>query len=175
MWHFNRGLAYAAKGEVAAAKRERERFETATRKVPSDASMGVNPAHNILEIARHFLDGEVAYREGRIDDAVRELRQAVALEDRLRYMEPPEWIQPARHTLGAVLVDAKRYEEAEAVYREDLRIWPENGWSLQGLADCLRQRNVAEAADVQARFQKTWQRADVKIGTSCLCVAPRTS
>jgi tetratricopeptide (TPR) repeat protein len=133
--------------------------------------MAINPAHDILGIASHFIDGEIAYRRGEIDESVRELRKAIALEDQLRYMEPPEWMQPVRHTLGAVLVDAGRYEEAERVYREDLEEWPENGWSLHGLARCLRARGAAaEASNVEARFRKVWSRADVPIGSSCLCV-----
>lgn len=76
-----------------------------------------------------------------------------------------------RHALGAVLVRAGRYAEAEQVYREDLAKWPDNGWSLHGLGTCLRKRVATkEADDVQARFRKTWAHADTGIGASCLCV-----
>jgi tetratricopeptide (TPR) repeat protein len=128
----------------------------------------------VLQLAEHFLAGEIALGRGDIDEAVAELRQAVALEDKLLYMEPPEWMQPVRHALGAVLLSASRYDEAEAVYREDLAKWPENGWSLYGLSRCLRARGANdEAQSVEARFRKSWARADVPIASSCLCV-PKT-
>ncbi|MFO0974676.1 MAG: hypothetical protein U1A27_14740 [Phycisphaerae bacterium] len=172
LYHFTRGVAQAAKGDLPAAGRERERFAAAARAVPADALMAINRAHDVLEIARGVLDGEIAYREGKIDAAVASLRDAVEREDRLLYMEPPEWIQPVRHTLGAILEDAGRQAEAEQVFRADLERWPENGWALFGLGRSLRsQGRVADAEAVQARFRTTWARADVKIGASCLCVA----
>ncbi|MCK6457546.1 MAG: tetratricopeptide repeat protein [Phycisphaerae bacterium] len=169
--HFIRGLAFAAKGELDAAESERRSFREAVGRVPKDAVMAINPAHKVLSIAEHMLAGEISLRRGAIDEAVRELREAVRLEDTLLYMEPPEWIQPVRHTLGAVLVHAKRYAEAEAVYREDLKNWPENGWSLFGLAQAVRaQGKTSEADAVQGRFEMAWRRADVKIATTCACV-----
>ncbi len=171
MWRMTRGVAYAAKGQIDHAEQERVAFRRAVDRVPDDAQMAINPARDILAIATLFLDGEIAYRRGDIDASVRTLRRAIALEDGLRYIEPPEWMQPVRHTLGAVLTDAERFEEAEAVYRADLKRWPENGWSLYGLARCLRDRGAdAEAKQVAARFSKTWARADASIGSSCLCV-----
>ena len=89
---------------------------------------------------------------------------------KLRYNEAPDWIQPERHALGAVLVKAKRHADAEAVYRDDLARNPENGWSLHGLAQCLRARGAdVEAAEIETRFQKAWARADVPLTTSCFC------
>ena len=94
-------------------------------------------------------------------------------EDALKYDEPPAWMIPVRHSLGAVLMKAGRFAEAEQVYRDDLARLPDNGWSLFGLAESLRRqkKNEAEAAAVQGKFQKTWARADLKIATSCLCQA----
>lgn len=170
MWRFSRGVAYAARGQLEDARRERARFQRAAARVPDGAMMAINPAEKILRIAAHVLDGEIAYRAGEVDKALSELRTAVALEDELMYMEPPEWIQPVRHTLGAVLVEAGRFAEAEQVYREDLAVWPENGWSLFGLAQCLRARGAeAEARAAEERFAKTWARADVKLRSSCFC------
>jgi tetratricopeptide (TPR) repeat protein len=174
MWRLNRSVAHAAKGEIALAEQERTAFQKAASAVSEDALMAINPASHVLKIAKHFLDGEIAYRRGDIDEAVKELRRAIALEDQLRYMEPPEWMQPVRHTLGAVLLSAGRVAEAETVYREDLADWPENGWSLYGLSRCLSLRGVtSEASKVEKRFQKIWSRADVPIGSSCKCV-PKT-
>lgn len=175
LWHYARGVAYAAKGMVAEAEVERTKFTEAAKNVPEDAMMSINKAHQILSIARHMLDGEIAYRRGSIDEAVSQLEKAIAIEDNLMYMEPPEWVQPVRHTLGAILVDAGRFDEAEKVYRADLREWPENGWSLHGLEKCLRARGAtSEADEVEKRFQKTWAHADTKIGSSCLCVRAKS-
>ncbi len=171
MWHFARGTAYAAKGEIQDAEREQTEFAAAVKRVPEGAMMSINPAHKILSIADHVLAGEIAFRRGDVDVAVRELRAGVAIEDDLLYMEPPEWVQPVRHALGAVLESSGRCKEAEAVYREDLVIWPENGWALYGLSHCLRERGAtAEADSVEKRFKATWSRADTKIGASCVCV-----
>lgn len=171
MWRLNRAVAYAAKGEIESAEREQAAFREAASRVPKDALMAINTAAEVLQIAEHFLNGEIAYRRGDIEGAVRDLRTAITLEDQLRYMEPPEWIQPVRHTLGAVLLRAGRAAEAEQVYRADLKKWPENGWSLHGLSRCLRARGeVKEAEEVEKRFRKTWSRADAPIDSSCLCI-----
>lgn len=173
-WHYARGVALAAKGDVPGAQREQQAFRAAVEKVPADAMMAINSARKVLAIAEQVLAGEIALARRQIDDSVAALREAVRIEDELLYMEPPEWIQPARHTLGAVLVAAGRHEEAEKVYRQDLERWPENGWSLHGLAACLRERKAHDEAEkVEARFRNTWARADVRIGSSCLCVAGR--
>jgi tetratricopeptide (TPR) repeat protein len=174
MWRMNRAVAYAAKSDIANAEREQVAFREAVKNVPEDALMAINSAHHVLQIAEHFTAGEIAFRRGDLDESLAELRKAIELEDQLRYMEPPEWVQPVRHTLGAFLLSAKRYEEAEKAYREDLAKWPENGWSLYGLSRCLRARGAnAEAEEVESRFRKTTARADAKIGSSCLCV-PKT-
>jgi len=174
MWRFTRGIAHAAKGQVAEAMREQEAFKAAVKNVPENAIMMINPAHTVLAIADHMLAGEIALRRGEsgsIDESITELRKAVVIEDGLMYMEPPDWIQPVRHTLGAVLVSEGRYAEAEAVYREDLKRWPENGWSLLGLKQCLEARGATtEANDVAARLSKAWARSQVKATTTCLCV-----
>jgi cytochrome c-type biogenesis protein CcmH/NrfG len=100
------------------------------------------------------------------------MREAVRHEDNLRYDEPPDWIQPARHTLGAVLLRAGRPAEAEAVYREDLQKNPENGWSLMGLRNALlMQGKGTDAAKADARFRKAWAHADVSPKFTCYCQA----
>ena len=85
-------------------------------------------------------------------------------------MEPPDWLWPTRHQLGAVLIAARKFDEAEKVYLADLKKWPENGWSLYGLGVCLEERNSPEAAEVKARFEKAWARADIQLEATCLCV-----
>ncbi|MBL8963692.1 MAG: tetratricopeptide repeat protein [Phycisphaeraceae bacterium] len=173
-WRFARAASLAALDRVAEAQREQARFREAVEAIPPGAMMAINLAAEVMRIAEHMLSGEIAYRRGRIDEAVSELRRAVQVEDTLRYMEPPDWIQPVRHTLSAVLLDAGRVSEAAEVYREDLARLPENGWSLFGLAECLKAQGMtAEAAKVRERFGRAWSRADTSIGASCLCVPAR--
>lgn len=173
LWRMNRGVACAAKGDVGGARREQALFRQAVAAVPAGAMMQINAAEVILKIGGLLLDGEIALREGRLDDSIRLLREGVEIEDTLRYMEPPDWIQPVRHTLGAVLVKAGRFAEAELVYHEDLKRWPGNGWSLLGLSQCMRalgQSGSPEFAGVESRLQRAWRRADTRPDTSCMCV-----
>src|SRR5262249_24784904 len=110
---------------------------------------------------------ELASARGEHREAAHHLREAVRLQDNLRYMEPPPWYYPVRQSLGAALLKAGRPGQAEAVYREDLRRNPENGWSLYGLAQSLRAENKkAEAAAVDARSRIAWARADVQLVSS---------
>jgi tetratricopeptide (TPR) repeat protein len=170
MWRYGRATALAAKGQMDAAQSEREEFEKAVKAVPEDAKMAINPAHKVLQIAHHSLAGELAFRYGDLDLAAKHLAEAVTIEDDLLYMEPPDWLWPARHQLGAVLIAAGKFADAEVVYEADLKKWPENGWALYGLATCLEARKSPEAAAVRARFDKAWARADIKLEATCLCV-----
>jgi tetratricopeptide (TPR) repeat protein len=165
-----RGIALAAKGDVSAAKGEQQKFHAAAKKVPEEAQVGNNKAENLLAIATHLLAGEILYRDGQVEPALVELRAAAKIEDTLRYSEPPDWIHPVRHALGATLLKERRFAEAEKVYRDDLARQVNNGWSLYGLAQSLHQQGKqAEAAAVEARFAEVWKDGDVKITSSCFC------
>jgi len=125
------------------------------------------PLQSNLEIARRIVAGELAAKAGRFDEAVTVLREAVGIEDEIPYSEPPIWHHPVRQVLGAVLLEAGRAAEAEAVYREDLVQLRENGWSLFGLARALEaQGKTVEAEAVQARYEKAWPRADIRLTSS---------
>ena len=168
--HAARGIAYAAKGDTKSARAEQSAYLEAGKLVPADDLFGNNSCQSILAIATPMLEGEILVREGKVDEGISQLRTAVHAEDSLRYDEPPGWILPVRHSLGASLIQAGRYAEAEQVYREDLTQFPENGWSLYGLARSLElQRKQAEAAKVEMRFDQIWGKADLHITSSCLC------
>jgi tetratricopeptide (TPR) repeat protein len=170
LWHYARGTSFAATGRVEEAEQEARALDDAAQRVSDAALISLNPAKKVIEIARHHLAGEIAVRKGEAAAGVEQLQQAVQLEDALRYIEPPDWIQPVRHTLGAVLLKQGKNEEAELVFREDLRLHPENGWALIGLSRALERRGAQEeAAKVRERFDKAWARADLTIDTSCLC------
>jgi len=166
-----RSVAYAAKGDAKGARTEQSLFYEARKKVPAEGFVGNNTADKIMKVAAHLMNGEILVAEDHMDDACAELRLAVAAEDLLRYSEPPDWIVPTRHTLGAVLLKSMRYDEAEAVYREDLRRLPNDGWALFGLAKTLEARNkTAEAKRIRDKFDTLWADADVKITSSCMCL-----
>ena len=166
---YARGVANAAQGKKVEARAEQTAFLEAKAKVPESATFGNNKASDILGVAEHLLAGEILYREGKPDKGIAELKNAVKREDELRYDEPPDWIQPVRHALGAALVRSNRPLEAAYVYREDLKRLPENGWSLFGLAKALKMQKSDEAADFQERFARVWANADVKLMSSCFC------
>jgi tetratricopeptide (TPR) repeat protein len=168
---YARGVAYAAHGEVEKARAEQAAMLDERKKISKDAKHGNASALDIAGIAESVLAGEIAVREGKTAEAIASLREAVKREDALLYDEPPDWIQPVRHALGAALIRAGKAQEAEAVYREDLRRNPENGWSLFGLERALRmQKKNDEAKTVAARFGKAWATADVKLSSSCFCL-----
>lgn len=170
MRHHIRAIAYAAKGETAKARAEQKAFRAAAQKPAKDATFGNNKATDLFAVGDDMLEGEIFVREGKMEAGIQALRSAVAKEDKLRYSEPPDWVVPVRHALGAFLLKEGKATEAEAVYREDLRRWPDNGWSLFGLAASLEmQGKKAEAAAVRARFDEIWKHADVIIPSSCFC------
>ena len=165
-----RGIARAAKGDSVAARQEQERYLEAAKKVPAEETFGNNTGQAILAVATPMLEGEILLREGKLEEGFASLREAVKAEDALRYDEPPGWILPVRHSLGAALMQARRFAEAEQVYRDDLARLPNNGWSLFGLAQTLHmQGKHDEAKATDTRFKKSWANADLKISSSCLC------
>jgi tetratricopeptide (TPR) repeat protein len=133
--HYARGLAYLGKNEPNKAKAELSQLEKLAidPDVASLSIWGINTMTSILEIARRVLKAEIMAQEGQFDPSIKLLREAVALEDQLNYNEPPDWFFSVRHTLGNVLLNAKRYPEAEAVFREDLETLPNNVWAMEGL------------------------------------------
>jgi tetratricopeptide (TPR) repeat protein len=172
MHHYARGVALSALGRSAEARTELAAFRAAAAEVPDDWQVGNNTAQHVLSIAHAMLDGEVQYREGDYDQAFARLREGAALEDELKYDEPPGWLQPVRHALGALLMAAGRPEDAEAVYLDDLELHPNNGWSLLGLELALRAQSdvvTDEVAALAAMRTKMWRRADVNPTSSCYC------
>jgi tetratricopeptide (TPR) repeat protein len=122
-----------------------------------------------MQIAIHSLAGDIAYRQGKNDEAVEHYRLALELEDALTYTEPAYWNRPIRLDLGAALMAAGRHEEAEAVYRENLARFKDNGWALHGLAAALdAQGKAAEAAEVRADIAEAWSEADIELAGSRL-------
>jgi tetratricopeptide (TPR) repeat protein len=173
--HAARATAYAAKGETEKARKEQALFVEKANLVKKETPVGNNTAGVIISLATHLLEGEILVAENKLDAGIVELQTAMKEEDALKYDEPPAWMIPIRHSLGAVLMKMRRFAEAEQVYRDDLDRLPDNGWSLFGLAESLRQqqKNPDEVTALNEKFSKTWAKSDTKITTSCLCQARR--
>ena len=167
--HWARGMAFEARGDLAAAEKELEELRTLADHpdVESVTIWDINSTANLLAIGRELLAGRIAAHRQRWDAAIDHMRTAVELEDGLNYDEPPPWGQPTRRYLGAVLLDAKKPELAEDVYREELEEFPRNGWSLFGLMQALDAQGKREAAEeVRGRFERAWKHADVELSRS---------
>lgn len=159
---YARGVAHAAKGDGANAKVALDSVVAIDRAYPADGEFKAP-----ISIAMHALMGEIAARSGDLASGINHFREAVKIEDTGLYFEPPKWYYPVRQSLGAALLKAGRHAEAEAVYREDLKRFPENGWSLYGLSAALKaQGKSADAAAAEQRFTKAWEGADVKLAAS---------
>ncbi|MEZ4456991.1 MAG: tetratricopeptide repeat protein [Gemmatimonadales bacterium] len=162
---FTTGMAYYARGVAFAARRRWAEAGAALDSVRRVAAASVEGDNRTaLQIAERVLAGEIALRRGATALAIRSFRSAVVLEDGMAYTEPPVWYYPVRHSLGKALLAAGRFPEAEHAYREDLVRFPENGWSLYGLAQALKgQGRTAEAKAVLVRFNTAWAGADVRL------------
>ena len=169
--HATRAIAFAAKSDTASARKAQSVFLERAKLVPKEESLGNNSCEAILDVMKPMVEGEILVAEGKTDSGIKQLRAAIKKEDVLKYDEPPGWLIPVRHSLGAVLMKRQRFAEAEQVYREDLARLPENGWALLGLAESLRKqnKNADEVAQTQAKFKQVWAKADLTITTSCLC------
>ena len=170
IWHFVRGLAFVGKKEAASASGEHARL---LKCMESPEAAKLNnphfPASGVLDVAQHWLAGRVAEANNNKTLALEELRKGVAAEDALPYMEPAFWPVPMRPALGAALLRAGKPAQAEEAFREDLKLWPRNGWGLFGLEQSLRAQSKSNAADLVLReFAKAWRRSEVKLDLSWL-------
>jgi tetratricopeptide (TPR) repeat protein len=167
IWRYARGLAFIARNQLDRAESELVDLRRVMMHEAFASTLKDLPLLTNLQIASRIIAGELAAKRGRWNDAIQLLEEAVRIEDSIPYNEPPVWHQPVRQVLGAVLLEAGRPREAERVYREDLKRFRENGWSLFGLMRSLEaQGRAGEAADAQRRFERAWQRADIAITSS---------
>ena len=177
--HYGRGVAHAARGRLARAAAERAAFTAAYARIPESRYLFNNTSRDILAVAAAMLDGEIAYREGNVDEAFGHLRRSIELDDALPYDEPWGWMQPTRHAYGALLLEQGHVAEAARVYAADLGLdptlsrpcqHPGNVWSLHGYHECLqRLGRTAEATIIGRQLELARARADVPIDASCAC------
>lgn len=167
---YARSIANSALGRTKEARVEMEAFNQAMTVVPEDWFIFNNPVNKVLPIAQAMIEGELFWREGKKDKAFARLRDGIEVEDALIYDEPPGWMLPVRHALGALLMADGRVAEAETVYREDLKRNRNNGWGLIGLQKSLRaQGKNQEAQALDSKIKVAWASADVRPTSSCYC------
>ncbi|WP_245563838.1 tetratricopeptide repeat protein [Spirosoma luteum] len=167
--HYARGLALVNRQQIPQAKLALNQLDKlTTNPAMTKLTIGpVNSMHSILEIARRVLRAEILAKEGHLDDSINLLREAVALEDALGYNEPPDWFFSLRHNLGAVLLKAKRYSDAEAVFADDLAVFPRNGWALSGLYQAQAGQGFtskAQQTQVLLTQARKWADKDLQSG-----------
>jgi tetratricopeptide (TPR) repeat protein len=165
MWRFARGMAYAGKGDLASAQAERDKMVAIASKLPPETMHGMlNKASDVFGIAQHTLDAKIAAKQQKWSEAQRLLREAAAIEDKLVYMEPPDWLMPTRETLGGVLLQSGDAAGAEKVFREELDNSPRGPRALFGLMKSLEaQKKTYEAAIIRRQFENAWKSADTKL------------
>src|SRR5262249_59462532 len=148
LWHFTRGLAFAAQKNVAAAEGEQLALSTIAGSDEAKKLSSHNyPVADTLAVADHWLAAKVAGAKGDKDKRVAQFEKAVAAQDAIPYMEPAFWPIPVRPALGAALLEAGNAIRAEQVFRDDLKNLPRNGWGLFGLEQSLRAQGKNQQAD----------------------------
>jgi tetratricopeptide (TPR) repeat protein len=170
MWHYTRGLAFAGKGEAGNAEHELAVLDSLSQ---SEAIQSLEQPFyfgaTLVGIAKQILSAKVVGLQGELEGMITQLRDAVARQDELPYMEPPYWYYPVRQTLGAALLQAEKPSEAEEVFRMDLEKTPHNGWSLYGLYQSLEaQGSSAEAQSIRQQYIDAWNNADVELDLAML-------
>ncbi|HEU4469781.1 MAG TPA: hypothetical protein VFR58_01740 [Flavisolibacter sp.] len=169
IWHYARGMAFAAKGRLEEASLELAAVKAIAKNdaLRTKLIWETNSVADLIQIADLVLDAEVEGKKKNFGDAIKLLRSAVAIEDKLTYQEPPDWFFSVRHSLGHLQLQARLFSDAEQTYQQDLLTYPENGWSLMGLIKSMEgQGRKDDAAAVRKRFNKAWAWADLEINSS---------
>lgn len=174
IWHYARGIAYANKRDLKAARAEQAAL------VPLKANPKVMvldgsdyPASQLLAVADNLLLGEIALNAKDMKTAVAKFEAAVTAQDALPYTEPPFWYYPTRQSLGFALLKAGKAKEAQAVYEADLKQYMHNGWSTFGLIQALdAQGKKADADMLREHFKAMWQFADIELKGSRVSGSP---
>jgi tetratricopeptide (TPR) repeat protein len=163
-YRYARGLAFAGLGRASDAAAEAERMAAICGRIPEEQTLMINPVRNVLAVGQAELQARIARVKGDAAGEIAALRQAVEAEDKLGYMEPPEWHYPVREALGAALLRQGQASEAEAVFRRDLQINPRNGRSLFGLRESLKaEGNTVAAGFVDRELAEAWKNGSAKL------------
>lgn len=171
IWHYARGIAFTRKNNVKEAQEELDAIDLLVKDPAMETiiATGFDNGTTLAKLAYEVVAGEIASIKNDYNSAIKHLEKAVQMEDALIYNEPSAWHIPPRQNLGAVLMKAEKYTEAENVYKEDLKILRQNGWSLIGLHESLKaQGKLTEADKIKHEFDDAWKDADIQINTSIL-------
>jgi len=163
IWDFAQGYAHLRKGKPEAAANDLSHLQTIA--ASSKDMLRIHPANKLLPILAAILSGEIARSSRDLPAALNAFEQAVSAEEALTWDEPEPLPFAARHWLGAALIDAGRFADAERVYRADLQRHPRNGWSLLGLRQALASQGKA-SSDADTDFERSWARSDTRIEAS---------
>jgi len=169
--HYARGMAFIRKGNIKEAQEELDAIIMLKNdpELENLVATANNNSSTIALVAYEVVAGELASLKGDLPAAIKHLKNAVINEDKLIYTEPAAWHVPTRQNLAATLLKANKYEEAEKIYKEDLDILRQNGWSLMGLYQALLlQGKEDEAKEIKKEFDEAWQHADIEIKGSVL-------
>jgi hypothetical protein len=160
-WHFGRGMAFAGKGKISEAEAEYKTVSQAEKATPEDVIFAMpinNKAKDIMKIAENVLGAQIALAKKDNAGAVSMLREAVSIQDTLKYGEPPDWFFPVRESLGGVLLMSGDSKGAEQVFRDDLEKNPRNPRSLFGLHQALKaQDRNYDAGFIEKQFHSSWK------------------
>ena len=170
IWSYVLGSAHLAKGNLSQAQIELSKLKKIANSPNADQyRVGATPASSVLKVAAYGLEGETHMAKGEYSKAVASFKKGVEIEDLNNYTEPPDWAQPMRHYLGAALLKSNKPEEAEIVYRRDLRWNQNNGWSLFGLYQSLKmQGKASESEEIYKKWTESWKLSDIDIQASHL-------
>ncbi len=161
LWHHARAITYLAKNDWAAAQREQAEFEAIRKTVDRNMPWSTNKTGDLMDFAAMVLDARMEMAPAK---AVPLWRQAVGMQDKLAYDEPPVWYEPVRESLGAALFLTRDAAGAEEVFREGLRRSPNNGRMLFGLLESLKAQQKTEAVRwVQHEYDVAWKGADLHL------------
>ncbi len=169
--HYARGIAFVRKGNINDAQEELDAIQALKNdpELENLVATANNSSASIALIAYEVVAGELAQLKGDLPKAIEHLENAVEYEDALVYTEPAAWHIPTRQNLGAALMQAKKYEKAESIYKEDLSVLRQNGWSLIGLYNAyMAQGKSREAKKIKKEFKKAWGDSDITITNSIL-------
>jgi tetratricopeptide (TPR) repeat protein len=166
-WHFARGMALAGTGKLNEAEAEYKIVSEAEQNTPPDVVFAApinNKAKDILKISEDVLGAKIAMARKDYTQAISLLTAAVAIQDTLKYGEPPDWFFPVRESLGAALLINGDAVAAEKVFRADLDRNPRNPRSLYGLQQALKAQNKNyDAGFVEDQFRDSWKGGEVKV------------
>ena len=169
IWQYAQGMANLSQNKIPEAKNHLREMNT----IMSDTTIkdltiwGINSVFDLCIIASKTLDGEIYAKEKNYQKAIALLNEAIIKEDALNYDEPPDWFFSVRHHLGAVLIEAGKYQDAIKIYSEDLITFLENGWALMGLMNAYEKLGEKrKLEETKNRFDTAWKYADIKISSS---------